>query len=929
MPNIFLKLFGNYKYGRFYKSSKSVIAKINKLEREYANLGDFEIRQKTEEFKNRIQKGESPDKILPEAFALVKNAARRLCGKSFDVLGHPETWNMVHYDVQLLGGIALHQNMVAEIATGEGKTLVATLPAYLNALAGKGCHVATVNEYLAMRDAQWMGNLYRFLGLSCACVYANQSAEEKKAAYNSDITYGTASEFGFDYLRDNSMAFDVSEQVQRGFYFCLVDEADSVLIDEARTPLIISGPDEREETNIYVQLRPHIEALAKLQRTFCNNLALEAKAEIESGDTPSRETLEKLWLVKKGMPRNRTLRQLVESGSLGKTLSAFDKEMAAGYNKIVAYKLKEKLYYTIDEKEQQSDLTEIGRNTLAPHDAKAFVMPDIAQELKAIEADSALDARAKAELKLEAQNRFATTSERIHALSQLLRAYALYERDIEYIVRDGKVEIIDKNTGRVMEGRRWSEGLHQAVEAKERVEIENENITYATVSLQNYFRMYEKLAGMTGTAESEAAEFADIYKLKVMEIPTNTPCIRIDFPDLIFKTRREKYKAVGDRVKEAHDKGQPVLVGTSSVEDSELLSRFLKMLSVAHTILNAKNDALEAEIVAKAGQKDAVTISTNMAGRGTDIKLAHGVAELGGLLVIGTEHHESRRVDRQLQGRCARQGDPGQSVFMVSLEDDLMRLHADMSFLGKIIRTKHQEGFAFSHPVFSRIITRAQKFVEGENFTIRKRLLQFDDSANKQREVIYGMRNAILNDTDNSKRLTEIVEAKLADFAAASFGSNTSAPSAEELERFFEYASSLFPLSVDTSDLKSLKPFETVEKCTEEIMGFNSQKREIEGEENSARLDKILLLNSIDTNWRDHIRRMDELHNAIFLRGYGQKDPLNEYKIEAFDAFRELLEEINTDICRNMFKYASGADKMNELVERIRNAYAKRRAKII
>ena len=927
MANIFTTLFGNYKYGRFYKGAKRVVEKINSLEKEYQSLSDDELPLKTREFADRIAKGESPDKILPEAFALVKNGARRLCGKTFDVLGHPETWNMVHYDVQLLGGMALHKNMVAEIATGEGKTLVATLPAYLNALAGKGCHIATVNEYLAMRDSQWMGNLYSILGLKCACVHANQSNEDKKAAYAADVTYGTASEFGFDYLRDNSMVFDAKEQVQRGFHFCLVDEADSVLIDEARTPLIISGPDDRGEDDPYTELRPGIEALVKLQHALCNRLAIEAKSELRPGEKPAEETLKKLWLVKKGMPRNRTLRQLAESGVLEKALSDFDLKMAASYNKPAAYALKEKLYYVIDEKDQQSDLTEIGRKTLSPSDSYAFIMPDIAAETKAIDADPGLDARAKIQAKMEARERFARISERIHALSQLLKAYSLYERDVEYIVRDGKVEIIDKNTGRVMEGRRWSEGLHQAVEAKERVKVEDENVTYATVSIQNYFRMYEKLAGMTGTAESEAAEFADIYKMNVMAIPTNAPCARTDFDDLIYKTRREKYKAVSERIKRAHDAGQPVLVGTSSVEDSELLSRFLKMLGVGHTVLNAKNDAVEAEIVARAGRRGAVTISTNMAGRGTDIKLEEGVGALGGLLVIGTEHHESRRVDRQLQGRCARQGDPGQSIFMVSLEDELLRLHADMSFLGKIIRTKHTEGCAFSHPVFARITERAQKYVEGENFTIRKRLLQFDDSANKQREVIYGMRNAILNDPDNSEKIAEMVRAKLSQIADEALPDDDAAARAH-LEDFAARASAVFPLSLEAGDLEGLGRRAAVEKCAAEVMELYAQKREIEGDENAARLDRVLLLNSIDGNWRDHIRAMDELRNAIFLRGYGQKDPLNEYKIEAFESFQELLGEIGTDVCRNMFRLATDPGKMNELVTRIRDAYAKRRAKI-
>ncbi|MBR4598402.1 MAG: preprotein translocase subunit SecA, partial [Opitutales bacterium] len=512
--NLFSKLFGNFLYSRFLRSARKTAAKINEIEQKYQNLSDSDLPLKTAEFKERIARGESLDNLLPEAYALVKNAARRLLGKKFKVFGRDVLWDMVHYDVQLFGGIALHKSMVAEIATGEGKTLVATLPLYLNALQGLGCHVATVNEYLAKRDAQWMGYLFESLGLKTSCVYASQSFEEKKAAYLADITYGTASEFGFDYLRDNSMAQSADERVQRGFNFCLIDEADSVLIDEARTPLIISGYDEEEPEAIYKGILPAVENLYLKQRKFCSELASEAANFAKSKKNLPKEILEKLWLVKKGMPRNRAFRKLAESGVLGKEFASFELEMAADYNKIAAYNLKEKLYFTVDEKEQSADLTELGRRELSGKNSYDFILPNL-QDILSEAQKNISNPREKAEAAARAKENFSRRAEKIHALSQLLKAYALYERDVDYIVKSGKVEIIDKNTGRVMEGRRWSEGLHQAVEAKERVEIERENKTYATISIQNYFRMYSRLAGMTGTAESQAQEFADIYKLTV------------------------------------------------------------------------------------------------------------------------------------------------------------------------------------------------------------------------------------------------------------------------------------------------------------------------------------------------------------------------------------------------------------------------------
>jgi len=668
-----LKLFAGSHYKKFYKKARPIVAKINELEKQYQSLSDEQLQAKTPEFKQRLANGETLDQILPEAFAVVKNAARRLCGKKIIVCDHEIEWQMVHYDVQLIGGIALHQNMIAEMATGEGKTLVATLPLYLNALTGKGCHLVTVNEYLARRDSEWMGYLYNFLGLSVSWIYNMQDMQEKSQAYKADITYGTASEFGFDYLRDNGMASSAEAQVQRPHYYCIVDEVDSILIDEARTPLIISGPVQEEREAPYNQLKPLIEKVVKLQNHFCNRLINDVR-EAKELNKVDEAAIIKMWQVKMGAPKNRMLRQLMEDADLRKRLDKMDMEMAADFRKEDRFKFKEELYYVIDEKQHSSDLTERGRNAVHPENPDAFVLPDLPTIFIDIDADKSLSPQEKQQKKLAAEEQFIALSEDIHCISQLLRAYSIYEKDIEYVVQDGKVHIVDPNTGRIMYGRRWSEGLHQAVEAKEGVAIEKETKTYATITIQNYFRLYEKLAGMTGTAETEAQEFHDINGLNVMAIPTNVACQRVDKNDVIYKTRREKFNAAIDEIVAANGRGQPVLVGTASVEASEVLSRMLKRKGIEHTVLNAKLHQQEAEIVAQAGQRGAVTIATNMAGRGTDIKLGEGVNELGGLYVLGTERHESRRIDRQLRGRCARQGDNGLSKFLVSLEDDLLRI---------------------------------------------------------------------------------------------------------------------------------------------------------------------------------------------------------------------------------------------------------------
>jgi len=666
-----LKSLKGRQHRKYIKKCAPVVREINRFEEGYQKLSDEQLKAKTPEMMDRYQKGETLEDLLPEAFAVVKNAARRLSGITIDVCDQPIKWEMVHYDVQLIGGMALHDRHIAEMATGEGKTLVSTCPLYLNALSGKNCQLVTVNDYLARRDSNWMGALFEFLGLSVGCIQNNMPSAERREMYLRNITYGTASEFGFDYLRDNGMATCEDDQVQKDHFFCIIDEADSILIDEARTPLIISGPMREDHPLPFGEMKPLVMKLFDTQLKQCNRLAEEAK-KLLTKDDPSEEEMDdatgRLYQVKRGMPTHRQFMRMMEDAQIRKRFEKFDLEMNSDYNKDRAHKLKEELHYVIDEKNQQADLTEIGRSLISPKDPDGFVIPDLASLYVEIDRDTSAGDDSKRERKEAAENEFQVRSERIHTVSQLLRAYGLYEKDKQYVVQGGRVMIVDENTGRLMPGRRWSNGLHQAVEAKEGVAIEKETKTYATITIQNYFRMYDKLAGMTGTAETEAGEFHDIYRLGVMVIPTHRDCVRKDLNDLMFKGRRQKFNQVLEDLTEAHKNGQPVLIGTASVESSEVFSRMLKRANIRHTVLNAKFHEKEAEIVAEAGQRGAVTIATNMAGRGTDIKLGEGVKELGGLLVLGTERHESRRIDRQLRGRCARQGDPGASRFYVSLE---------------------------------------------------------------------------------------------------------------------------------------------------------------------------------------------------------------------------------------------------------------------
>ncbi len=915
MLSFILKKFAGRHHRKYIEKCRPIVARVNEFEKQYQQLTDDQLRAKTDEFRSRLKQGETLDQILPEAFAAVKNAARRLSGRTILVCDQELTWDMVHFDVQLIGGITLHEGRIAEMATGEGKTLVATLPLYLNALTGKNAQLVTVNDYLARRDSEWMGHLYSFLGLTVGCIQQQMHSEQRREMYARDITYGTASEFGFDYLRDNGMATRKENQVQRDHFYCIVDEIDSILVDEARTPLIISGPAPIEREQPFTRLKPGVEQLVNAQLRLINRLVKEAADLLEKKDATAedRQTAAiKMLQVKLGMPKNKQLLRLQENPEWRKLLDKTDVEMHSDFNKEQLFKYKEELYFVIDEKNHQADLTEPGRRKLRPDDPDAFVLPDLASIFIDIEKDTAKTPEEKEQAKREAQSRYEVLSEDIHALSQLLRAYSIYERDVEYVVQDGKVVIVDENTGRIMAGRRWSDGLHQAVEAKENVTIERETRTYATVTIQNYFRMYEKLAGMTGTAETEATEFNEIYRLAVTQIPTNKPCIRIDQNDSIFKTRRDKYNAVVKQIQEANQRGQPVLVGTVTVEQSEVLSRMLKRAGVIHTVLNAKFHQQEAEIVARAGQRGAVTIATNMAGRGTDIKLGEGVRELGGLFVVGTERHESRRIDRQLRGRCSRQGDPGQTKFFLSLEDDLMRLFLQGNLASKIMEGSMQEGEELEHKWLNYSIESAQKKVEQQNFAIRKRLLQYDDVLNKQREVIYGIRNGALHSDRPKDIIFEMIEEEVATRLETAGYGEKGGSAASNLEALVGWLNSHFPISAKVEEMTGSA--ETLLKgIVERIRQAYALKESVEDQQALGGLERYIVINAIDHHWQEHLTEMEELRRSIGLRSYGQKDPLSEYKGEAFRFFEELMNNVRLQICTSLFRSATNRDAFENL----------------
>ncbi|MCC8145367.1 MAG: preprotein translocase subunit SecA, partial [Bacteroidales bacterium] len=954
---------------------EKVATEKNKIEELKASIEELELEDR-EKVWNEIDKIEKDiteehektlEEILPEVFSIVKDTARRftqnetieVTATEFDrklavnhdfvsiqgdkaiylnhwVAGGNEiTWDMIHYDVQLFGGVVLHKGKIAEMATGEGKTLVATLPVFLNAMTHNGVHVVTVNDYLSKRDSEWMGPLYMFHGLSVDCIDKHKpNSEDRRKAYEADITFGTNNEFGFDYLRDN-MAISPRDLVQRKHNYAIVDEVDSVLIDDARTPLIISGPVPKGEEQLYEEYRTRVENLVNVQKKFTNNLLTEAKKLIASEDSKTQEEgFKLLFRSYKGMPKNKALiKFLSEPGVKAQMLKTEEFYMQQQNREM--HIITDELYFVIDEKNNSIELTDKGIDLLTGNsdDPDFFVLPDIGIKIAEIENENITDDEKQAK-KDELMQNYAVKSERVHTVNQLLKAYSLFEKDVEYIVVDNKVKIVDEQTGRVMEGRRYSDGLHQAIEAKEKVQVEAATQTFATITLQNYFRMYHKLAGMTGTAETEAGEFWDIYKLDVVVIPTNRPISRNDMNDRIYKTAREKYAAVIDEIVDLRDQGRPVLVGTTSVEISELLSRMLNMRKIPHNVLNAKQHQREAEIVAQAGQTGIVTIATNMAGRGTDIKLSPEVKEAGGLAIIGTERHDSRRVDRQLRGRAGRQGDPGSSVFFISLEDDLMRLFASERIAGMMDKMGFKDGEVLEHNMLNKSVERAQKKVEENNFGIRKRLLEYDDVMNSQREVIYKRRrNALMGERIGLDVLNMIYDTSNAiseeysesnDYEGLKFEIyKTMALETPVTEDQFKNAKKdalteeVFNAAMESFKRKNERMIQVAKPNIERVykefgtrfenimVPITDGKRvyniscnlktayETESKDVVKSFEKSILLHSIDESWKEHLRGMDELRQSVQNASYENKDPLLIYKLESFNLFKNMVDAMN------------------------------------
>ncbi len=913
------------------------------------------------------------DQILPLAFSVVKETAKRFTNNteievtanafdreisatkgyvkikgdqatwfnSWDAAGKQVTWDMIHYDVQLIGGIILHQGKIGEMQTGEGKTLVATLPVYLNALSGNGVHLVTVNDYLAKRDSAWMAPIFEFHGLSVDCIdYHKPNSAERRKAYMADITYGTNNAFGFDYLRDN-MAHSIEDMVQRVHHYAIVDEVDSVLIDDARTPLIISGPVPEGDRHEFTELKPQVAQLVQNQRQYINTVLAEAKKHIAEGNAVDGGFM--LLRAFRGLPKNKALIKFLSQDGVRQLLQKTEGQYMQDNNREMP-KIDAELFFVIDEKNNQIELTDKGIEHLSDdkNTANFFVLPDLGAEIAKIEGKG-LDAKIEADEKEKLFSDFSTKSERIHTLNQLLKAYTLFEKDVAYVVMDNQVKIVDEQTGRVMEGRRYSDGLHQAIEAKENVKIESATQTFATITLQNYFRMYHKLAGMTGTAITESGEFWEIYELDVVEIPTNRPIARDDKNDLIYKTKREKYNAVIDQVTQLSNAGRPVLIGTTSVEISELLSRMLQRQNVKHNVLNAKLHKKEADIVAEAGHAGIVTIATNMAGRGTDIKINDTVKSTGGLAIIGTERHDSRRVDRQLRGRSGRQGDPGSSQFYVSLEDNLMRLFGSERVAKMMDRMGVKEGEVIQHSLMTKSIERAQKKVEENNFGIRKRLLEYDDVMNAQREVVYKRRKHALKGerlkVDISNMIYETAESivednldakdyKNFDFELIRFFSISSPVDAQRFEtidkstlidqvyeaayeRFQnktkQSAEQVFPVIKDVYENPSNKferivvPFTDGKKTLNVVTNLKNA-YESGGEQLIEDFEKNISLAIIDDSWKEHLRKMDELKQSVQLAVHEQKDPLLIYKFESFELFKALMDKINKDIISFLFK---------------------------
>ncbi len=1026
--NSVLKVFVGDKSEKDVKSMQPLVKKIKSFEQELEAISHDELRQKTISFKAKIQENckdihdkiaelkkeveastdidrneeiyteidklneeaykiseETLNEILPEAFAVVKETAKRFANNetltvtanefdrslsgsadyvsleddkavwknSWDAAGKEVTWDMVHYDVQLIGGIALHQGKIAEMQTGEGKTLVATLPLYLNALSGKGAHLVTVNDYLAKRDSAWMAPIFQFHGLTIDCIDKHQpNSEGRRAAYNADITYGTNNEFGFDYLRDN-MAHTPSDLVQRPHHYAIVDEVDSVLVDDARTPLIISGPVPEGDRHEFNELKPKVADIVQKQRQHLTGVLAEAKKLIAAGDTKEGGFL--LLRVHRGLPKNKALIKFLSEEGVKQLLQKTENFYMQDNNREMP-KVDEDLLFTIEEKNNQIELTDKGIDYISGDmDKEFFVMPDIGGEIAKIE-NQDLDIEKEAELKEELFKEFAVKGERIHTMSQLLKAYTLFEKDVEYVVMDNKVMIVDEQTGRIMDGRRYSDGLHQAIEAKENVKIEALTQTFATVTLQNYFRMYNKLSGMTGTAVTEAGEFWEIYKLDVVEIPTNRPIARDDRNDLIYKTKREKYNAIIEEVTELSRAGRPVLIGTTSVEISELLSKLLSVRKIPHNVLNAKLHKKEADVVAEAGQGGIVTIATNMAGRGTDIKLSPEVKAAGGLAIVGTERHDSRRVDRQLRGRSGRQGDPGSSQFYVSLEDNLMRLFGSDRVAKMMDRMGLEEGEVIQHSMMTKSIERAQKKVEENNFGIRKRLLEYDDVMNAQREVVYKRRRHALQGerlkVDIANMIYDTCEViaetnKMADdfknfeFELIKYFSITSPISEEDFNRlsFQEITNMVYKIAYEHYQQKmersATTAFQVIKKVYEDqtnkferivvpftdgIKSLNvvtnlKEAYDSKGKQLVTDFEKNITLAIIDDSWKTHLRKMDELKQSVQLAVHEQKDPLLIYKFEAFELFKSMIDKVNKEVISFLFKGELPSENTNQIQE--------------
>ncbi len=936
------KIFGD-KNEKAMKDLWPVVDEINEEFEKLQSLSDDELRAKTEDFKAKIQAdtkdlrdridelqnqlkadefegdrhkiydeldelNEQLDEqyeatlteILPQAFAVVKDTCRRLIGTNYSAADNKVTWDMIPYDVQLIGGIVLHQGKIAEMATGEGKTLVATLPIYLNALTGRGVHIVTVNDYLAKRDSEWMGIIFKFHGLTVGCILNTMSPEQRKEIYNMDITYGTNNEFGFDYLRDN-MAISKENVVQRPHNYAIVDEVDSVLIDEARTPLIISGPVGNPDHKFY-EMKPKVERLFRKQSSLVASLVQEAEENLKSEDKDDwAKAGIALLRAHRGFPKNKRLMKTLGEPEYKKLLQTTELEYLRENAKRMP-EIDEELFFAIDEKANSIDLTEKGREELAqgsPEGPDFFVLPDLGTEISKIENEASFSEEDRVKKKDELYSLYGERSERIHTINQLLKAFSLFAKDDEYVVtEDGKIAIVDEFTGRILPGRRYSDGLHQAIEAKENVKVERDTQTLATITLQNYFRLYKKLAGMTGTAETEEGEFFQIYKLEVVVIPTNKPIARDDQDDAIYRSKREKYNAIIEQIKKLKDDRRPVLVGTTSVEVSETLSRMLKRQGVQHNVLNAKQHQREAEIVAHAGEPGAITIATNMAGRGTDIKLGQGVVDKGGLYILGTERHESRRIDRQLRGRAGRQGDPGVSKFYISLEDDLMRLFSSDRVTSVMGRLGMEDGEAIEHPMVTKSVERAQKKVEENNFAIRKRLLEYDDVMNQQREVIYTKRKKALEGERLKDEVLDLLDEYIEVLLDQYYDNAEGEALREELQQRLLVNVDIKPESFEQLGRDGMK--EHIQKAA---IDFYNKKEKMLGAELMARLERYAVLSVIDEKWKEHLREMDDLKEGIGLRAYGQKDPLLEYKSEAFKLFMSLLENIRNDVVSFSFKF--------------------------